>query len=102
MRVAGVKSSASAGAAATDSRGSVERRPVARPGLEGLERRGGAEDVRLAVPATHDLEPDGELLAGEPTRQVGRRVAGQVKGIHEGYSVKYRVGRLAAEIREPL
>src|SRR5437867_6547601 len=73
-----------------------------RPGLKRLEARGGAEDVGLPVPAADDLEADGEMLAGEAARRVGRGLGGQVEGVHEGHAVEDRVGRLAAEVGQAL
>src|SRR5262245_40258185 len=80
----------------------VQRGPGGGPRLERLEGGGGAEDVGLAVPAAHDLEPHRQPRPGEAARYVGRGLTGQVEGIHERDPVEDRVGRLAPEVGQPL
>src|SRR5215471_14642041 len=62
---------------------SIHWRAVLGPRLEGFEAGGGAEDEAVLMPATRDLQTDGQAFLREAAGDVCRRVARQVERIHE-------------------
>src|SRR6266849_10580223 len=62
---------------------SLDGRPEMRPGRDLLERGRGPKHGGVLETPAQDLQPDGQLVAGEPAGHRGARVAGHVERIRE-------------------